>query len=94
MTCRFLLNLHEVARSTAGNVTTQGGHWVTFPAGQHDTLVFMASGGQQNGISRIADDIMGIHAGALGANGEPVLEDEWDGQATSSSPDPLPADVC
>ncbi|KAL1949115.1 hypothetical protein VTO73DRAFT_10921 [Trametes versicolor] len=92
MTYRFLLNLHEVARVTAGNVTTQGGHSVTFHAGQHDTLVFRASRGHQNGVSRIADEINGVYGGASGANGE--IEDEWDGQVTRSSWEAQTVETC
>lgn len=93
MTYRFLLNLHEVARSTAGNVTTRGGYSVTFPVGQHDTLVFRASEGPQNVAPRVADDVSETYGGASLVN-EETMEDEWNGQADRSSSDPQPVEAC
>lgn len=94
MTYRFLLNLHEVARSTVGNVTTQGGYSATFLVGHHDTLVFRANGGQQN-VSRVVDDIGWIYEEASVANGESeTMEDEWDEQAAHPSSGPQPVEAC
>lgn len=84
MTYRFMLDLHEVARSSAGSAITQGDLPGFSQAGQQDTLVFRVSGGRTGVVSRMADDVSDIYGRSAAADGEPGEPDEWDGDANSS----------
>ncbi len=81
MTYRFMLDLHEVARSSAGNSITQGElPRISRALGQQDTLVFRhASGGRPSVVSSMTDDVSEIYGGSAAVNGE--HEDEWDDDA-------------
>ncbi|KAL1949114.1 hypothetical protein VTO73DRAFT_10920 [Trametes versicolor] len=84
MTYRFMLDLHEVARSSAGSAITHGELPGISQAGQQDTLVFRISGGRPSVVSRMADDVSDIYGRSAAADGEPGEPDEWDEDADSS----------
>ncbi|EIW55105.1 uncharacterized protein TRAVEDRAFT_51231 [Trametes versicolor FP-101664 SS1] len=69
MTYRFMLDLHEVARSSAGSAITHGELPGISQAGQQDTLVFRISGGRPSVVSRMADDVSDIYGRSAAADG-------------------------
>ncbi|KAI8976602.1 hypothetical protein BD414DRAFT_495968 [Trametes punicea] len=84
MTSRFMLDLHEVSRATSTSIRT------TFSLGEHSgsgrqngTLAFM-HGVEESAVSRIADEISGIHVygnmtGIDGVDGDRLGgEAQWD----------------
>lgn len=88
MTYRFLLNLHEVARSTAGNITIQGDSSEAPPAGRHATLMFRVSGDWAGVVSRTVGE-----RGTSVANGDREA-DEWVEDVARSSQGYHPASEC
>lgn len=84
MTYRFMLDLHEVARSSAGSAITHGDLPGFSQAGQQDTLMFRVSGGRPSVVSRMADNVSDVYGRSTVANGE-LGEDEWDENDASST---------